>query len=279
MVSNGHSTARRVPKAQWSPYLSALEWAYEDAYTASPRPDIFIFRKGKKRFEFRESDDFEEQVRQYRLVDQFFSRFRSPDGSLIAGFNEYERPSDFAESLRQALRFLVVRRSEQVDKIRAATRLVIQHDFVSKARHSVFISYSHADSAWLERLRVHLAPLAREGRVECWDDTRIKPGTDWRREIGIAVGKARVAVLLLSADFLASEFIQADELPPLLMAAEQQGAVILPVIVSPCRFLKTPVLSRFQAVNDPSVPLIAMSRAESEAMLVKVTDAIEGAIS
>src|SRR5262249_8946915 len=83
----------------------------------------------------------------------------------------------------------------------------------------------------------------------------------------------------LSADFLASEFIQADELPPLLMAAEQQGAVILPVIVSPCRFLKTPVLSRFQAVNDPSVPLIAMSRAESEAMLVKVTDAIEGAIS
>jgi len=70
----------------------------------------------------------------------------------------------------------------------------------------------------------------------------------------------------------------ANELPPLLDAAEADGLVILPVLVSPCRFMKTLAISRFQSVNPPSEPLIAISRAESEATLVKVTDAIEKAI-
>ena len=145
----------------------------------------------------------------------------------------------------------------------------------SRQRECVFISYSHADALWLERLKVHIAPLVRDGIVEYWEDTQIRAGADWRREISAAIAKARAAILLLSADFLASEFIATNELPLLLEAARDDGAVILPLIVSPCRFLKTPSLSRFQSVNPSGMPLIAMSRAESEAMLVKVTDAIE----
>jgi hypothetical protein len=57
------------------------------------------------------------------------------------------------------------------------------------------------------------------------------------------------------------------------------GAVILPLVVSPCRFLKTPALSRFQSVNDPSQPLIGMSRAQSEATLVELADAVEDALA
>ncbi|HVH92523.1 MAG TPA: toll/interleukin-1 receptor domain-containing protein, partial [Candidatus Acidoferrum sp.] len=114
--------------------------------------------------------------------------------------------------------------------------------------------------------------------VDYWEDTQIRAGSDWRDEILKAIEKARVAVLLLSADFLASNFIATDELPPLLRAASEDGAKVLPLIVSPCRFLKTPSLSRFQSVN-PSTPLIAMSRAESEAMLVKLTDAVEEAFA
>ena len=66
------------------------------------------------------------------------------------------------------------------------------------------------------------------------------------------------AVLLVSADFLASDFIADNELPPLLVAAENEGVIILPVIVSPCLFTNVPALARFQAVNLPSKPLSAL---------------------
>lgn len=149
----------------------------------------------------------------------------------------------------------------------------------SDKRTKVFISYSHQDAEWLKRLRVHLKPLEREHRIEIWDDTRIKPGSRWKEEIEQALATTKVAVLLVSADFLASDFIAADELPPLLSAAEKEGAIVLPVILSPSRFSRTTSLSQFQAVNDPSKPLIGMAKSKQEAILVKVTEDIETALN
>jgi hypothetical protein len=124
-----------------------------------------------------------------------------------------------------------------------------------------------------------LKPLEREHRIEIWDDTRIKPGSRWKEEIEQALATTKVAVLLVSADFLASDFIAADELPPLLSAAEKEGAIVLPVILSPSRFSRTTSLSQFQAVNDPLKPLIGMTKSEQEAVLVKVTEDIEAALN
>lgn len=142
----------------------------------------------------------------------------------------------------------------------------------------IFISYSRKDSNWLERLHVHLRPLERTGTIESWDDTKIKPGTKWREAIREAVESAKVAVLLISADFLASDFISTNELPPLLMAAESKGAIVLPVIISPCRFHHVASISQFQSVNPPDQPLINMSQGEREAIFVKITEVIEDAL-
>jgi hypothetical protein len=148
----------------------------------------------------------------------------------------------------------------------------------TQERSKVFISYSHEDAKWLRRLRMHLKPLELQYDLEIWDDTRIVPGAKWREEIRRAVASARVAVLLISAPFLASDFIATDELPPLLEAAEKDGAVILPVILSPSRFSRTPHLSQFQAVNDPRNPLDSLPKNKQEQVLVKVTEAIEAAL-
>ncbi len=145
-------------------------------------------------------------------------------------------------------------------------------------RTKVFISYSHKDQKWLERLQVHLKPLEDEGLIDRWDDTRIGAGDDWYEEIGQALNDTIAAILLVSADFLASDFIRNDELPPLLAAAENEGVRILPVILSPSRFSKTP-LGRFQSVNPPSDPLIGMEKVNQEALLVKVADEVEAALA
>lgn len=146
-------------------------------------------------------------------------------------------------------------------------------------RSQVFICYSHADKQWLDRLHVHLKPLERQGAVTRWDDTLISPGSKWRDEIQTAITAAKVAILLISADFLASDFITTNELPPLLEAAEREGAVILPVILSPCRFGQTETLSQFQAVNPPSEPLVSMRKNRRESVMVKVANAVATALS
>jgi hypothetical protein len=121
-------------------------------------------------------------------------------------------------------------------------------------RDKVFISYSHKDREWLERLQVHLKPLMRDHQINIWDDTRIVPGAKWHDEIQNALQSAKVAVLLISPDFLASDFIVNEELPALLHAAEQDGAVILPVVLRHSLFFTTK-LANFQAVNNPNKPL------------------------
>jgi len=146
-------------------------------------------------------------------------------------------------------------------------------------RRRVFVSYSHKDKHWLERLQVHLAPLVRAERHLLWDDTRIAPGDIWRREIEKAMSAAKVAILMVSADFLASDFIMDNELPRLLSAAADEGAVILPILVSPCRFRETASLASFQAVNPPTNPLCAMNDFEREDALYRVSVAVEGALN
>lgn len=142
-------------------------------------------------------------------------------------------------------------------------------------RNRVFISYSHADAANLDRILIHLRPVERSGAINLWSDTKIRAGDRWREEIRKALDQARVAVLLISADFLASEFIANNELPPLLVAAEAEGTRIIPVIVKPSRFVRDDRLSRFQALNDPKLPVIRMSEAEREELYAKLAEIVE----
>jgi hypothetical protein len=145
-------------------------------------------------------------------------------------------------------------------------------------RRQVFISYCRRDARWLNRLQVHLKPLESLGKIDRWDDTLIDPGAKWKRKIHEAMASAKVAVLLISADFLASDFITTNELPSLLLAAETEGAVIIPVILSPCRFEQTESISQFQSINPPSQPLIKMAKGRQEEVFVKIADAIEKAL-
>lgn len=139
-------------------------------------------------------------------------------------------------------------------------------------RDRVFISYSHKDKRFLSSLQVHLKPLQRGG-IDIWDDTLIIPGSDWRGQICEQIGRCRIAVLLVSANFLASEFIVENELPPLLKAAKRDGATILYVLLRPCKV--PPELSHFQAVHSPGRAMSELSTSERDRVWMALAGWIE----
>jgi internalin A len=142
-------------------------------------------------------------------------------------------------------------------------------------RNKVFISYSRKDGDWLSRVETHVQALNNTGfQVELWDDTKIKAGEKWQVKLREALDSAKVAILLVSTDFLASDFIKTDELPPLLKAAEEGGAAIIPVILKPCLFSKHPKLTDFQGLNDPAQPLSKLTPDEQEEKLVALMERI-----
>lgn len=144
-------------------------------------------------------------------------------------------------------------------------------------RTKVFISYSRKNANWLKRFRVHLRPLEREGLIECWDDTRIGAGDRWREEIERAVDESAVAVFLVSADFLASDFVHDVELPKLIGRAEAGGVRILPVIVGACLY-EASALARFESLNAPEEPLEALPRPDQETALLDAARSVREVI-
>lgn len=148
-------------------------------------------------------------------------------------------------------------------------------------RTKVFISYAHVaerETGWVGRIRTHLEGLIPSSDVEIWDDSKIEPGQKWQKQIEEAINRTRIAVLVLTADFLASKFIREAELPPLLEAADAEGAIILCVYGSEVHLSGVAErLLQYQFVNEPQKPLQILSRPEQESIYKKLTQAVEKA--
>lgn len=138
-----------------------------------------------------------------------------------------------------------------------------------KGEANVFISYAHSDKSWLDVLSKHLTVLAgSRSLISAWSDASILPGENWSDKIVDALNKADVAVLLVSPDYLVSEFAQ-REMSALLKAAEERGLRLFWIPVRHSLVAETP-LSKFQAAWDPSKPLSALTGPALDEALVQI---------
>ncbi|NYS77564.1 MULTISPECIES: toll/interleukin-1 receptor domain-containing protein [Halomonadaceae] len=105
---------------------------------------------------------------------------------------------------------------------------------------TLFFSYSHKDEAMRNELETHLALLKRQGRITAWHDRRISAGTDIHRTISQELEEAEIILLLVSANFLASDYCYDTEMNHAIEKHNGGLAVVIPVILHPCDWHSAP---------------------------------------
>ncbi|MDQ3917230.1 MAG: toll/interleukin-1 receptor domain-containing protein [Acidobacteriota bacterium] len=136
-------------------------------------------------------------------------------------------------------------------------------------RTKVFISYSHKDAKWKNLFVKYLDVLRRQKLLKVWEDSQIGAGDDWYKRINDAMLESCVAVLLVSVDFLTSDFILKKEVPFLLKCHAEDGMRIVPVLLRPCPWEEVGWLRKMQI--RPGEALSKGSENEIEENLVKIT--------
>jgi hypothetical protein len=120
----------------------------------------------------------------------------------------------------------------------------------------LFYSYAHADEPLCEELRKHLTALQRSGLIRDWHDRKIDEGSEWALKIHEALERAGIILLLVSADFLASTYINENELPFALKRHTDGGAVVIPVLLRPVEWRDTP-FAKLQVLPTGARPVTA----------------------
>lgn len=146
----------------------------------------------------------------------------------------------------------------------------------------VFVSYSHENVRERDEFLPHLKPLERDGLATVWVDTGIQPGEEWRRKIDDALASARLAVLMVTKDFLASDFIWNTELPAILARKEAGELEVLPVFLGHC-MAETEIpytnragearrsrLSDWQGIGAPDEPLSMLAPEQRDREYLKL---------
>jgi len=104
----------------------------------------------------------------------------------------------------------------------------------------IFISYSHKDNQYREDLRNWLKPLAREQKLKIWDDQSVDLGKEWAKEINVNLENAQIIILLVSVDFLASDYCYSIELKKAIEKHKKNEAIVIPIIIRDCNWHETP---------------------------------------
>jgi hypothetical protein len=148
----------------------------------------------------------------------------------------------------------------------------------------VFICYSHEDAPWLKQLKRHLKHLQQVSDIEIWDDTRIKPGQNWKEEIRKAIEPAKVVVILVSPNLISSDFNNEHTLPTILSKARNEGTRIIPIITTPC-LLTGSGLEHFKPINpthrnrNEFLTLTSMTSVARNNLFVEVAKAIKAELT
>lgn len=97
----------------------------------------------------------------------------------------------------------------------------------------IFFCYAHEDEPLLNKLKTHLMPLQRKGLIDVWYDRDISAGTEWEHQIKEQLNTAQIILLLVSPDFMNSDYCYGVEMQRALERHERGEARVIPIILRP----------------------------------------------
>jgi len=121
---------------------------------------------------------------------------------------------------------------------------------------AVFFSYSHKDEGLRDEFETHLKLLQRQGIISTWHDRKILPGSEWDREIDRSLERAKIIVLLISADFIASDYCWKHEVKRAIERHESGDAIVIPVLLRSCDWKGAP-FGKLQGLPKDMTPITA----------------------
>lgn len=126
---------------------------------------------------------------------------------------------------------------------RILKRELVKLEQLVKNMKKIFLSYSHKDEDIKERLDVFLSTLKRSNKIDTWNDRKIQGGQNWDGVIKKELEEADVILLLISADFISSNYIWEVELKRAIEKHDKGEAIVIPIFCKPCDFKGTPFQS------------------------------------
>ena len=121
---------------------------------------------------------------------------------------------------------------------------------------TIFFCYAHEDKALLNKLKTHLKLLQREHLIDFWDDRDINAGSEWEKEISEHLNTAQIILLLVSPDFLASDYCYGTEMKRAMERHERGEAYVIPIILRPV-FWRTSPFGKLQALPMNAKPVVS----------------------
>jgi hypothetical protein len=118
----------------------------------------------------------------------------------------------------------------------------------------IFCCYAREDEMWLRKLGAHLSLLKRQGLISLWYDRLIVPGTNWATSIDTHLETASVILLLVSADFLASDYCYSIEMKRALEREAAGEARVVPILLRPVAWEGAP-FAHLQALPTDAKPI------------------------
>ncbi len=144
------------------------------------------------------------------------------------------------------------------DKYILAARTAVSQQLLQAERLKtgikVFISYSYRDVRYMQELRAHLRPLERQGFIVTWGDRRVSGGQSWTETINRELEQANIILMLVSSDYLASDYIYEREIRLALELHETGRAIVIPIILRPTDWMSSP-LARLPALPKGAVSI------------------------
>jgi RNA polymerase sigma factor (sigma-70 family) len=124
----------------------------------------------------------------------------------------------------------------------------------------IFFCYAHEDELLLNKLKAHLRPLQRQGLIDVWHDRDISAGTKWEEEINTHLNEANIILLLVSPDFMDSDYCYGKEMQRASERDQRGEARVIPIILRPVYWQG--ILGKLQALPTNGKPVISWAKRE-----------------